>query len=311
MTIEKKPSGAQARYTWLCVAAAACWGLVANAGEFLTGVKGMDAVQLTSLRLIIAGMIFLAWAHARGEKILEPWRDSHDRVDLIITGFVGFGVCQATYFLAIQASNGGTTCVIQNTAPVMVLAYTLIRGRRAPRAGEVLSVAAVVLGAFVLATDGDPGTLVVSPFALIMGLSSAASCALYNVLPERIIGKYSATTVTGWSLLLGGLLLAPFSNPTRPQGAIDAASIAAFAFLVLVGTMATFGLYMSSIPVIGPVKATVICLLEPVVATLVTVTVFHGSFGLAQLIGIFIILAGVLTLTLSSRGHTSSRGDQA
>lgn len=185
----------------------------------------------------------------------------------------------------------------------MVLIYTLVCGRRGPRAGEALSVAAVVVGAFILATDGNPGSLVISPFSLAMGLTSAATCALYNVLPERIIGKYGAITVTGWSLLLGGLLLAPFSNPTHPQGTIDAAAIAAFAFLVLVGTIATFGLYMSSIPVIGPVKATVICLLEPVVATLVTVTVFHDSFGLAQLAGIVIILAGVLTLTLTSNDN--------
>ncbi|MEE1273770.1 MAG: hypothetical protein UHI81_04645 [Olegusella sp.] len=89
MTIEKKSSGAQARYTWLCVAAAACWGLVANAAEFLTGVKGMDAVQL----------------------------------------------------------------------------YTLVRDRRSPQAGEALSVAAAVIGAFILATDGSLGSLVISPFS--------------------------------------------------------------------------------------------------------------------------------------------------
>lgn len=299
-TIEKDARRLEMRGTCMAVVAAVCFGLVANAGDFLVSIKGMDPIQVTSLRLVAAGLVFLVWARARGERIGQPWRDRRDRVELIAAGLLGFGACQATFFLAIQASNGGTANVIQNTAPVMVLLYTLVHERRGPHAGELVSVLAVVAGAFVLATNGNPGSLAISPFALVMGLCSAAACAIYTLLPARLMGKFGAVTVSGWGLLLGGLILVPFCDLGHLQGTVDAATIAAFAYLVLVGTVATFGLYMSSLPYIGPLKAPVICLLEPVVSTLVTVTVFGEPFTSAEFLGIVIILAGVLTLTLSS-----------
>lgn len=44
----------QAKGICMAVVAAVCWGLVANTGEFLVTVKGLDAVALTSLRLMAA-----------------------------------------------------------------------------------------------------------------------------------------------------------------------------------------------------------------------------------------------------------------
>lgn len=182
----------------------------------------------------------------------------------------------------------------------MILACTLVRERRGPRAGEALSVAAVVAGAFALATNGNPGSLAISPFALVMGLLSAAACAIYTLLPARLMDKFGSITVSGWRLLLGGLLLALFCDLAHPRGTLDASAAAVLSFLVLVGTVATFGLYMSSLPSIGPVRAAVICLLEPVVATIVTVVAFGEPFTAAELLGIAVILAGVATLTISS-----------
>ena len=51
---------------------------------------------------------------------------------------------------------------------------------------------------------------------------------------------------------------------------------------------------MRSLPRIGPLRAAVICLLEPVVATAVTVLVFHTQFAAAGVCGILLILGDVL-----------------
>lgn len=285
--------------TWITVIAAACWGLAANSGEYLIGQKHMEAVQLTCVRLMAAGAVLLVFAALRGQNITEIWKSRRDRVELLITGFVGFGVCQATYFLAIRFSNSGTACVIQNMAPVVILLCTLVMERRGPRAVEIISVAFVLAGAFLLTTHGDIGSLAISPAGLLTGLISACCVALYSILPARLMEEFGSLTTTGWSIFLGGLILLPFGGFGPLQGNMDAGAWAMFLFLILVGTVATFGLYMWSLPSVGAMTASVICLLEPVVASFVTVAVFHTSFMWADYAGIAGVLAGVLILTLA------------
>lgn len=287
-----------ARGTAMTVLAAVFWGLVANSGEYLMGTKEMDAVQVTCLRLVCAGLILLGISAVRGGDIRSPWRKRRDGLELLITGVIGFGVCQASYFLCIGSSNGGTACVLQNTAPLFILLCTLLGERRVPRPAEVLSIAAVILGAVLLATHGDLSSLALSPEALVLGLISAAAVALYSILPARIMAEHGTLCITGWGLLLGGLLPVPFCHPWQLQGQVDGGAMGMFVFLVLCGSVATYGLYMYSLPLIGAVRAAVICLLEPVVATFVTVVFFHTPFVPGDYAGIAAILAGVLILTL-------------
>lgn len=290
----------------MAVTAAVCWGVVANAGEFLVGNKGFDAVQLTSLRLIAGGLIFLAISALQGNRLSEVWISRKDRSELLITGIVGFGICQASFFLSIRMSNGGTASVLQNTAPVFVLIYTIFHEHRAPQKDELLSVAAVIIGALLLTTGGNLSTLAASASGVLLGLLSAVTVALYSILPVRLMQKFGSITVSGWALLLGGLFLLPFSRMQDFSGVVDLCSILVFLFLVLVGTVATFGLYMRSLPLIGPLKAAVICLLEPVVATIVTIVFFHTAFSAVSILGLGIILCGILVLTIASARQTVS-----
>lgn len=285
--------------TLLCILAAVCWGLVSNAGEYLIGIKGMNAIQVTSLRLMTAGLILLAIASIQGHKIFDVWRDRQDVINLLITGFIGFGVCQTAYFISIQHANGGTASVLQNTAPIIILGYTLLHEKRAPKLWELFSILLVLFGAFMLATHGDIHSLAISALSLFTGLLSASAVALYSIFPANLMKKHGALIITGWGLLLGGLMLTPAAKPWPLTGQIDTGCILMFTFLVLAGTVSTFALYMYSLPLIGAVKASVICLLEPVVATFVTVTVFHTAFTISDYIGILTILTGVLVLTLT------------
>jgi drug/metabolite transporter (DMT)-like permease len=151
----------------------------------------------------------------------------------------------------------------------------------------------------MLATHGDIHSLAISALSLFTGLLSASAVALYSIFPANLMKKHGTLIITGWGLLLGGLMLTPAAKPWHLTGQIDTGCILMFTFLVLAGTVSTFALYMYSLPLIGAVKASVICLLEPVVATFVTVTVFHTAFTISDYIGILTILTGVLVLTLT------------
>ena len=76
-------------------------------------------------------------------------------VNQLIFGMIGMAMCQMTYFLAIQESNPGTATVIQYSAPILIMVFFVLVEKRFPKKEEVLVLAAVIVGIFLLATHGS------------------------------------------------------------------------------------------------------------------------------------------------------------
>lgn len=156
----------------------------------------------------------------------------------------------------------------------------------------------VIIGAFILATGGDVTTLLIPAEALILGLISAVTCAMYTVLPAKLIERYGTFCTAGWGMLLGGLFLAPVTKLWKISGIWDWSTVLVFAFVVLFGTVVAFGTYLYGVTLVGPLMGSVIGLLEPVVATLASVLILHQVFTKSDIIGIAAILGGVTLLSV-------------
>ncbi len=92
---------------------------------------------------------------------------------------------QLTFFGTVQRSNAGTATVRQYLAPVFIIVYISIRGRRMPRKLEILSIALAISGIFLISTHGNIYSLVMTPDALNWGLGCAFLCFKYG--SSRII----------------------------------------------------------------------------------------------------------------------------
>lgn len=279
---------------------AVMWGLNAVAGKYIMGTKSVDAMWMVSLRLICAGLILLgiAWRQTKGKGFFRIWKDKYSVLRLLIVAIFAFAVCQATYFAAIHLSNAGITTAIQQTSPVFVLLSVLVVERRFPKKVEVGVLLMVIIGAFVLATGGDVTTLLIPAEALLLGLISAITCAMYTVLPAKLIERYGTFCTAGWGMLLGGLFLAPIAKLWIISGIWDWSTVLVFAFVVFFGTVVAFGTYLYGVTLVGPLMGSVIGLLEPVVATLASVLILHQVFTKSDIIGIAAILGGVTLLSV-------------
>ena len=98
-------------------------------------------------------------------------------------------MCQMTYFLAIQESNPGTATVIQYSAPILIMVFFVLVEKRFPKKEEVLVLATVIVGIFLLATHGSIKNLVITNAALFWGLLSAFAFAVYNVQPKKLFRR--------------------------------------------------------------------------------------------------------------------------
>lgn len=279
---------------------ASMWGFGAVAGKFVMGSRGVDPVWMVTLRLICAGLIFLTigYIKEKGNGLFDVWKDRKSIPRLLVVAVFAFAVCQTTYFAAVDLSNAGVASAIQQTSPVFVLLWVLLWEKRIPKKMEVFVVAVVICGTFVLSTGGNLGALVLPAEALILALISAVTCAMYTILPSKLIRKFGTFYTSGWGMLLAGIFLIPVAKLWKVSGVWDIGTLLGFGVVVIFGKVVAFGLFLYGVTLVGPFVGSVLGLVEPVLAAIVSAVVLKQVFSVTDIIGIAMILGGVLTLSI-------------
>lgn len=277
------------------------WGFSGTCGQFLMQTKGLTSNWLVPIRLLTAGLLLLLICYLKeGKKIFNIWKK--DALGILIFGSVGMSMCQYTYFTAIGASNAGTATVLQYIGPVLILIYISLRNMQLPRWNELVAIGLAVLGTFLLATHGDPKSMVLSEQALFWGLLSAVALAVYTVQPGKMLKEYGSAVVTAWGMLIGGILLCTIFRPLSIAVMVDTTVLMGMAVVVIVGTVIAFACYMEGIRLVGPKKGSLYASVEPVSATVFSVLWMHVSFGMIDFLGFLCIISTIYLLAVDKKG---------
>lgn len=279
-----------------------CWGFSGACGQYLFSRYGISPELLTCLRMLISGPILLIYCLLRKPKAMAAiWKNRRDALHLLAFAILGLLFCQYTYLTTISYSNAGTATVIQYIGPVIILGADCVIRRRRPRLREMTAMLLAILGTFLLATHGNPGTLVLSTQALLWGLASAVSMCLYTTLSCGISNRYGSDVIMCYGLLIGGAVLALIPGTFSHTVSFGLDGIFAMAGIILVGTILAYVIFIYGVSVIGPVRGSLISSIEPVSATLFAVLWLGSSFTAMDFLGFFCILS---TIFLLAKQHT-------
>lgn len=283
--------------TLITLLGAGLWGLNAVVSKYLMS-RGIDTMWMVNFRMITSGLVLLLFAMIRDPRgLFDIWKDKRSVVRLLVIAMFAFGLCQPTYYLSIDYSNAGIASAIQQTAPIFVLVYVILKEQRRPSSAELGALVLVIAGSFLIATHGDVHALAVHPLALLFGLISALLCALYITLPPELIKRYGTFETVGWGLFLGGIFIAPLCRLWNFPEQWDGAMIAGMAFIILPGAAFAFALFLYGTSKVGPVRGGIYNLFEPVVALAASSLWLGQSFHPAEIGGSAAILAGIALLT--------------
>lgn len=289
--------------TIVTIAGGILWGISGVCGQYMFQNKGVTAPWLVSVRLVVAGLLMLCYYFLTDrEQTLAIWKSKRDRRDVIIYGLLGMLPCQYAYFQTIEWSNAGTATVIQYLGPALIVIWVCFRTKRMPTLQEITGVILAVIGVFLIATHGNPTSLALSGRALLMGLASAVSVAIYTLEPARLQKKYDTPLILAWGMTIGGVALTLISRPWTAKGIqADAEMFAALAFVIVFGTMAGFSLYMTGVKLIGSVKASLYACMEPVSSMILTVLWMKVNFTTPDLIGTLLVIATIIILAIPTK----------
>ena len=277
------------------------WGVSGVCGQFLFQNKDVTASWLVPVRLMMAGIFMLCFYIWKDKKkAFAIWQKKENRRGILIYGLAGMMLCQYSYFQTIEWSNAGTATVIQYLGPALILVWVCLQTRRLPERKEIIGVLLALLGIFLIATHGNPTSLALSGRALLMGLISAVSVVIYTVQPEKLQKQFPTPLILAWGMLIGGCVLTVLFRPWHQTVIVDAQMVTTLLVVILLGTMASFSLYMTGVKLIGSVKASLYSCVEPVASMVLTAVWMKVQFTLPDIIGTVCIILTIIILALPS-----------
>jgi drug/metabolite transporter (DMT)-like permease len=270
----------------------ALWGLSGTASKFLLSSYSVDPLWLACVRQLGACALFLAAATATSrDQLVGCLRCPRDLARIAAISVTAVLLMQVSYLEAIDWTNSATATILQSLGMLVVLAYTCVRARRAPRKREWAGTLLALVGTYLLVTGGDPGKLSLPAAGIAWGLATAVSNALLSILPGKVISRWGNFTVNGLQMLVAGTLLTIVARPWERMPVLDAAGYAALAGVVVLGTFGAYAFYLQGVHDIGPLRAILLGTIEPVVATLASILWLHISFSAIEIIGFALVIA--------------------
>jgi drug/metabolite transporter (DMT)-like permease len=253
-------------------------------------------------RLLLSGSILLGLSLSmKNGDTFQIWKTKKDSKQILLFSVLGMVAVQYTYFYSINLSNAATATVLQYTGPIFVVGYYAAKNKRLPIFTEIIALVLALGGTFLLVTHGSINQLVISDKALIWGILSALSLAFYTIYPVRLLIKFSALTVTGWGMIIGGIVFSLINQPWTLSGIWDIETFLAFGYIILFGTVIAFAIFLSSLKIIGAQTASLLCSVEPISAALVAVFWLNVTFQGMDWLGTALILVTVFLLTKGSK----------
>ncbi|MCP2236700.1 EamA family transporter [Prauserella halophila] len=284
------------------------WVLFATSGPVAKTVMaaGWSPAAVTSARIGLAAAILIPVV-----AVMRPQALRFRRAELGLLfgyGLLGVAGVQLLFFVAISRVPVGVAMVLVNLAPALVALWVrLVRRTRLPGLvwlGIGLAVAGLVLVAEIW--HGVRLDLI----GLAAGLAAAVCSAGYFLIGERGANRHDSFGLTAGGLAIGAVAVIVVAPPWLPgSGMLDVSAgigglhAPVWLILVLLAALGTALPYLAGLRALRdlpPALASVLSLVEPLVAAGLAWVLLGQALGPLQLVGAAALLAGAVVVQLAA-----------
>jgi DME family drug/metabolite transporter len=289
-------------------AATFCWGIAASMGRAaftgrlpgLHALRPIDPLILSQSRATFSFLVLLpVLGLLRGRRLRLP---AADVGQIFLIGILGVAASNYFYYLAIQRTNVATAIIVQYTAPIWVLLYTVARGLQKPTLQRVAAVGLAVTGiALVIGLFGGGG-LRLDTIGVIAALLAAFSFAFYNIGGHNILARLDRWIVLLYTTYSASLFWIVINPPWKITAAHYSGEQWLFLLLFsLISVLAPFSFYFAGLQHLEPTRAIVVSCLEPVFSIVIAAVALGEIVRPLQVTGIVLVLAAIVVVQLPDR----------
>ena len=244
------------------------------------------------IRALPAGLLLLLLTRRMPAR-RDGWR-------LLVLGALNIGIFQALLFVAAYRLPGGLAAVLGSIQPLVVMALTWMADRRPPARATLWSASIGILGMAVLLWS--PQT-VFEPVGIVAALLGAACMATGMWLTRRWRLDLPVLALTGWQLLIGGLMLAPVAwLADAPLPPLSPTQGLAYAWLSLAGAVLAYVIFFRGVVRLPTVAVASLGLLSPLTAVVLGWALLAQAMTGMAFVGLVIVLASVFAVQWTMAG---------
>jgi drug/metabolite transporter (DMT)-like permease len=225
---------------------------------------------------------------------------------LIVYGVVGFAMVQLGYFVGISRGVPlSLVLILEFTAPIWIVLWIKFVRKGVVARDMWVAIALSLIGLILVAKvwQGFAFDLI----GILAAVGAAIALALYFLISESQKGKRSAQSTVVWGLGVAGFFwsiflpiwdfpIEIFSEQINLQGRFAEYSAPGWlllAYVIIFGTMVPYLFVITGIRIISASTASVIGMLEPVLAGAFAWIWLSQSWSAIQLVGVVIVLIGI------------------
>lgn len=301
------PTTARGSGAWALILASVLWGTTGTAASFLPSTVSPLAIGASTMT-VGGALLFLTSARPS----IAAIREAASRRWLLI-GALGVVVYPLAFYASMDLAGVAIGNVVSlGSGPVFAALLERVFERRSLSRRWLLCTAVAIVGIALLAFGGHGspnGGGGVIP-GILLGLLAGLSYALYTWASSRAIATGQASRgVMGGMFGLGAIVLLPVLVALGAPLLQSAQSIGVAAYLALGPMFVAYLLFGIGMRTLRSTTATTITLLEPVVATLLAVTIVGERLDPLGWVGLVLILAAITVL--ASARQPESSGESA
>ena len=253
---------------------------------------GFPPFLLGGIRFLIAGGLMYAFLRWRGvpAPTRPQWRNA--AVMGLLLMLFGNGMVN----LAEQTVSSGMTAVAVASAPLWIGIFSAMRGDK-PGRMEWIGIAIGFLGVLWLNADSS---LTASPVGLVALLVASLSWSFGSVwsrgrdLPSPFMSSAAQMLCGGVAMCMVGAAVGE-----RFDGMPSAHGLAAFAYLIVFGSIIGFSSYIWLLHHVRPALASSYAYINPAIAVALGAWLAGERFGSHELVAMGVILLGVVAITFA------------
>ena len=237
-----------------------------------------------AMRALPLGLVLLAWRRTLPSGSWW-WKAA-------VLGIGNFGLFFALLFVGAYRLPGGLASTLQATGPLIIMALAWAMLRERPTGAAILGGILGVIGVSVLVLRAG---FVVDGIGVLAALGSVAVSSLSFIYIKKWSPPVDMLTFTTWQLVAGGLFLAVLAALVEgPPPAITPAGWLGYAWIGIVGTGVAYVVWFRGLRRLSAASVGTLGLVNPLVATVLGITVAGEVFGPTQALGVGAVLLGVL-----------------
>ena len=255
-------------------------------------VEGVPPILFAATRFTLAGLLLLLIV-----RLFEPGSrlGREDFFPVLGLGVVGVTLTQTVFTLGVSLTTAANTALVYSTAPVwgMLLGFAL--GLERPRLSGILGIGLSLVGVGFIVYGGleFAGTSLAGD---VLILAAAVFWGSYTVLSLSLLERHSPVALAAYAMTFGGLAafpLAAFDAGGFDPGAIDALTWGAAAYSGLFSSAFGFAAWGWGVSHVGANRVLIYQYLVTLTGVSTGILLLGEDFGLGQLVGAAVILAGV------------------